>query len=143
MSRKTRLAILWHMHQPFYKNPQSGTFDLPWLRLHALKDYYGMVHILEEFPSLRLTFNLVPSLLAGLELYNAGVTDAFQEIFRKPAAALSRDESEFLVQHFFAIHYENHIKPFRRFDALYQKKMARLAQTASPDWQQEIGRAHV
>jgi alpha-amylase/alpha-mannosidase (GH57 family) len=66
MSRKIRLAVLWHMHQPFYKNPQSGNFDLPWLRLHALKDYYGMVHILEEFPSLRLTFNLVPSLLAGL-----------------------------------------------------------------------------
>jgi alpha-amylase/alpha-mannosidase (GH57 family) len=136
MSRKTRLAILWHMHQPFYRNPQSGNFDLPWLRLHALKDYYGMVHILEEFPSLRLTFNLVPSLLAGLELYNAGVTDTFQEVFRKPAAALSRDESDFLVQHFFAIHYENHIKPFRRFDFLYQKKMACLAQQATPDWRQ-------
>jgi alpha-amylase/alpha-mannosidase (GH57 family) len=136
MSRKIRLAVLWHMHQPFYKNPQSGNFDLPWLRLHALKDYYGMVHILEEFPSLRLTFNLVPSLLAGLELYHSGVTDAFQEVFRKPAAALSRDESEFLVQHFFAIQYENHIKPFRRFDFLYQKKMSRLALQATQDWRQ-------
>ena len=96
MNRKTRLAILWHMHQPFYRNPQSGSFDLPWLRLHALKDYCGMVHILEEFPSLHLTFNLVPSLLAGLELYNAGVTDVFQEIFRKPAAELSPDERNFL-----------------------------------------------
>jgi alpha-amylase/alpha-mannosidase (GH57 family) len=136
MSRKTRLAILWHMHQPFYRNPQSGNFDLPWLRLHALKDYYGMVHILEEFPSLHLTFNLVPCLLSGLELYHAGVTDSFQEVFHKPAAALSREEIEFLVQHFFAIQYENHIKPFRRFDFLYHKKMARLAQQATPDWQQ-------
>jgi alpha-amylase/alpha-mannosidase (GH57 family) len=143
MSRKTRLAILWHMHQPFYRNPQSGNFDLPWLRLHALKDYYGMVHILEEFPSLRLTFNLVPSLLAGLELYNAGVTDAYQEIFRKPAAALSREEIEFLVQHFFSIQYENHIKPFRRFDALYQKKMAALTQTTSPDWRQVFSPAEL
>ncbi|MEI6613719.1 MAG: glycoside hydrolase family 57 protein [Chrysiogenales bacterium] len=136
MSRKTRLAILWHMHQPFYQNPQSGNFELPWLRLHALKDYYGMVHILEEFPSLRLTFNLVPSLLAGLELYHAGVSDAFQDIFRKPAASLSREDVEFLVQHFFSLNHENHIKPFRRFDFLYQKKMARLAQSATPDWQQ-------
>ncbi|HEX7502291.1 MAG TPA: glycoside hydrolase, partial [Acidobacteriota bacterium] len=72
MSRKTRLAILWHMHQPCYRNPASGRFDLPWLRLHALKDYFGMVHMLEEFPSLRLTFNLVPSLLAGLERYLDG-----------------------------------------------------------------------
>jgi alpha-amylase/alpha-mannosidase (GH57 family) len=122
------------MHQPFYRNPHSRNFDLPWLRLHALKDYLGMVSILGEFPGLRLTFNLVPSLLAGLELYNAGVTDSFQEIFRRPAAALSREECEFLVQHFFSIHYENHIKPFRRFDALYQKKMSRLAESKDPDW---------
>jgi alpha-amylase/alpha-mannosidase (GH57 family) len=143
MSRKTRLAILWHMHQPFYRNPHSRNFDLPWLRLHALKDYYGMVHLLEEFPSLRLTFNLVPSLLAGLEAYHAGVTDPFQEVFRKPAAALGREESDFLVQHFFSIQYENHIKPFRRFDALYQKKMAALAQTASPDWRQVFAPAEL
>jgi alpha-amylase/alpha-mannosidase (GH57 family) len=143
MSLKTRLAILWHMHQPFYKNPQSGNFDLPWLRLHALKDYYGMVHILEEFPSLRLTFNLVPSLLAGLNLYQAGVTDTFQDIFRKPAAALNQDEIGFLVQHFFSIQYENHIKPFRRFDFLYQKKMARLEQGPAPDWQQLFSTAEL
>jgi alpha-amylase/alpha-mannosidase (GH57 family) len=143
MSHKTRLAILWHMHQPFYKNPQTGTFDLPWLRLHALKDYYGMVHILEEFPSLRLTFNLVPSLLAGLKLYHAGVTDTFQEVFHKPAAALSRDEIDFLVQHFFAIQHENHIKPYRRFDYLYQKKMARLAQQAAPEWQRVFSTAEL
>ncbi len=136
MSRKTRLAILWHMHQPCYRNPQNGNFELPWLRLHALKDYYGMVHLLEEFPNLRLTFNLVPSLLAGLEAYQAGATDSYQEIFNKPADALNREQSNFLVQHFFAIQHENHIKPFRRFDALYQKKMARLAQTAAPDWRQ-------
>ena len=60
-------------HAPaFLQEPQSNNFDLPWLRLHALKDYFGMVHILEEFPALRLTFNLVPSLLAGLEQYLPG-----------------------------------------------------------------------
>jgi len=143
MSHKTRLAILWHMHQPFYKNAQSDSFDLPWLRLHALKDYYGMVHILDEFPGLRLTFNLVPSLLAGLELYKSGMTDAFQEVFRKDASALSREDCDFLVQHFFAIQHENHIKPFRRFEALYQKKMARLALAGAPDWRQVFSTAEL
>lgn len=134
MSHKTRLAILWHMHQPSYQNPHSKKFDLPWLRLHALKDYFGMVHILEEFPSLRLTFNLVPSLLAGLQLYLNGVSDEFLDVFRKPAADLNPEEIHFLVRHFFSIQYENHIKPYRRYDALYQKKMKRLGQQADPDW---------
>jgi len=136
MNRKTRLAILWHMHQPFYQNPHSKKFDLPWLRLHALKDYFGMVHILEEFPSLRLTFNLVPSLLAGLRLYLNGVSDEFLDVFRKTASDLSPEEIQFLVRHFFSIQHENHIKPYRRYNALYQKKMKRLAQQADPDWLQ-------
>ncbi len=134
MFRKTRLAILWHMHQPCYRNPFSGKFDLPWLRLHALKDYFGMVHILEEFPSLRLTFNLVPSLLAGLDQYLKGNGDAFGDLFRKPAADLTPDEVQFLVRHFFSIQHENHIKPYRRYESLYQKKMNRLAQQVDPNW---------
>ncbi len=136
MPAKTRLAILWHMHQPCYRNPFSGRFDLPWLRLHALKDYFGMVHLLEEFPGLRLTFNLVPSLLAGLEQYNQGAVDAFAEIFRKPAADLAPEEVQYLVRHFFSIHRETHIKPYRRYDLLYRKKMDRLGSREDPDWRQ-------
>ena len=50
-----RLLFLWHMHQPFYKDLATGEYRLPWTRLHALKDYYGMVRILEEFPQIRQT----------------------------------------------------------------------------------------
>jgi alpha-amylase/alpha-mannosidase (GH57 family) len=134
MPRKARLAILWHMHQPCYRNPFSGKFDLPWLRLHALKDYLGMARLLEEFPALRLTFNLVPSLLAGLRQYLDGGSDAFEELFRKPADELSPEETQFVVRHFFSIQHENHIKPYRRYESLYQKKMKRLAQQPDPEW---------
>ena len=47
---KIRLVLLWHMHQPFYKDMVTGEYRLPWVRLHALKDYYGMVKLSEEFP---------------------------------------------------------------------------------------------
>ncbi len=53
------------MHQPFYKDLVSGEYKLPWTRLHALKDYYGMVEILREFPNVRQTFNLVPSMMVA------------------------------------------------------------------------------
>ena len=39
------LCFLWHMHQPFYKDLLTGEYRLPWTRMHALKDYYGMVKI--------------------------------------------------------------------------------------------------
>jgi alpha-amylase/alpha-mannosidase (GH57 family) len=144
MPPKARLAILWHMHQPCYRNPVSGKFDLPWLRLHALKDYLGMARIVEEFPSLRLTFNLVPSLLSQLEQYLQGASDIFSDLFRKPAADLAADEVQFLVRHFFSIQYENHIQPFRRYDLLYRKKMERLAHgPADPDWRQVFSTAEL
>ena len=46
----TRVAMLWHMHQPFYQDLLTGEHMLPWVRLHALKDYWGMVALLREFP---------------------------------------------------------------------------------------------
>ena len=69
---RVHLVVLWHMHQPQYRDPESGRYVLPWTRLHAIKDYWGMVALLREFPDVRVTFNLVPSLLVQLEAFAAG-----------------------------------------------------------------------
>ena len=66
------LCFVWHMHQPFYKDLVTGEYKLPWTRMHGLKDYYGMVQILEEFPSIHQTFNVVPSMIAQLDEYASG-----------------------------------------------------------------------
>src|SRR5881409_3429063 len=63
-----RVIILWHQHQPFYKDLVTGEYRLPWVRLHALKDYYGMVKLLDEFPEVHQTFNLVPSLITQIRI---------------------------------------------------------------------------
>ena len=85
----TRVAILWHMHQPFYEDLATHDHILPWVRLHALKDYYGMVALLREFPDAKVTFNLVPSLLVQLEAFAEGrARDRHLELSLKPAADL-------------------------------------------------------
>ena len=61
------LAIIYHMHQPYYKNLLTRETEFPWVRLHGIKDYLDMVQMLESFPSIRLNFNLVPSLLEQLD----------------------------------------------------------------------------
>ena len=85
----TRVALLWHMHQPYYEDLVTREHILPWVRLHALKDYYGMVALLREFPGVRMTFNLVPSLLVQLEAFAAeprprSVSRARAEAGRRP-----------------------------------------------------------
>src|SRR5262245_26539086 len=116
----TRLAILWHMHQPYYEDLATGEHILPWVRLHAIKDYWGMVRLLDEFPGVRLTFNLVPSLLVQVEAFAADrAKDRHLELGLKPAADLSPDESAWLVANGFHAPYETMIKPYPRYRDLH------------------------
>ena len=97
-----RIAILWHMHQPFYKDLVSGDYRLPWVRMHALKDYYGMVKLQDEFPNVHQTFNLVPSLVTQLQEYVAGnARDPFLDVATKPAGELSSEERRFALEYLF------------------------------------------
>jgi alpha-amylase/alpha-mannosidase (GH57 family) len=57
------------MHQPDYRNYETGEFMLPWVYLHALKDYTDMVYHLESHPSMRAVVNFVPVLLDQIEDY--------------------------------------------------------------------------
>src|SRR3954452_24580471 len=97
-----RVLFLWHQHQPFYKDLVTGRYRLPWVRMHALKDYYGMVKLLDEFPSVHQTFNLVPSLMTQIGDYARGeARDPFLDVAAKPAADLTRDELRFALQYLF------------------------------------------
>lgn len=134
MGNKMKLAILWHMHQPDYRRPVTSDFALPWVRLHGIKDYYGMVHLLDQFPGIKMTFNLVPSLLVQLQQYREGGEDFYQKIFSKPADALLPDEIGFLVTHFFKVNRDHLIRPRPGYEALYRKKMNHLGRNGEPDW---------
>ena len=94
-----RLALVWHMHQPYYKDDLTNTYLLPWVRLHAVKDYHKMVALLDAYPRVRQTFNLVPSLLAQIDEYSRGeATDLFLNLSRRPAEELSAEERTFLIR---------------------------------------------
>jgi alpha-amylase/alpha-mannosidase (GH57 family) len=115
----TRVALLWHMHQPLYQDLLTGEHILPWVRLHALKDYWGMVALLREFPSVRVTFNLVPSMLVQLEAFaREEARDRHLEIGLKRADTLTDDERAFIVANFFHAHGPRMIAPYSRYAEL-------------------------
>ncbi len=115
----TRVALLWHMHQPYYEDLVTREHILPWVRLHALKDYYGMVALLEEFPRVRATFNLVPSLLTQLEAFAEGrAADRVLELGLKPAESLAPEEIRFILQNFFHAQRRLMIEAYPRYAEL-------------------------
>jgi alpha-amylase/alpha-mannosidase (GH57 family) len=110
------LCILWHMHQPFYKDLISGEYKMPWTRLHALKDYYGMVKVLEDFPEVHQTFNLVPSMMLQVEEYAQGrAVDPFLKVTLKPAEGLTATEQEFMLRNFVPVSPPPTVARFPRY----------------------------
>ena len=93
------VAFVWHMHQPYYKDDLTRTYLLPWVRLRCAKDYYKMPALLDGYPRVRATFNLVPSLLAQIEDYEKDDSlDLFLNLSRRDAGDLTGEEREFLLR---------------------------------------------
>jgi len=121
------LAFIFHMHQPYYKNLLTGESNMPWVRLHGTKDYLDMVEILEKYPLIKQTFNVVPSLIEQLEDYtNRTVKDTFLELSYKPATELSLEDKQFILNNFFSINKEKVISMHPRFYELYFKKLRNI-----------------
>ena len=117
-----RVVILWHQHQPYYKDLVTGEYRLPWVRLHALKDYYGMVKLLDEFPQVHQTFNLVPSLIAQIKDYETGVAqDPFLAVASRPANDLTYDERCFALQYLFQANPVHLIGRYPRYAELWER----------------------
>ncbi len=118
-----KLALLWHMHQPYYEDLATGEHILPWVRLHAIKDYWGMVAMLEAFPRVHVTFNLVPSLLEQVVAFATDrARDRHLEAGLKPAAELTEDEGRWLVANGFHAPYGRMIGPYPRYAELHAQR---------------------
>jgi alpha-amylase/alpha-mannosidase (GH57 family) len=116
------LAVLWHQHQPYYPDDVTGENPMPWVRLHASKDYWGMAQLLREIPEFHATINLVPSLLVQLQKYEEGHEDTHLRVSRLPADGLSADDMNYLLDNFFMVHPDHNIRPFARYNELYEKR---------------------
>ncbi|MCS7045280.1 MAG: glycoside hydrolase family 57 protein [Gemmataceae bacterium] len=117
------LALFWHQHQPYYPDDVSGDNPMPWVRLHGVKDYYGMALHLLEYPEMRCTINLVPSLLVQLLAYTErGASDRPLQVSRRPAADLSEADALYLLDNFFMANHERMIRPWPRYYELLQRR---------------------
>jgi alpha-amylase/alpha-mannosidase (GH57 family) len=98
------VAIIWHQHQPVYfKNPETGVYEKPWVRVHAAKDYLDMAAILQAYPQIHATFNITPSLIRQLDDISAGAKDLYWVHAEIPAEELSEEQKQFILDRFFDI----------------------------------------
>ncbi len=117
------VAFLWHFHQPIYSKPDDQVLPLPWVRLHALKDYLDMLKHLQKFPGIRATFNFTPSLLKQIRDYSSGAcTDRQFELFKKDAGVLTVEEKTEILRDFFLANWTTMIEPYPRYFSMLLKR---------------------
>ena len=97
----TQIQFVWHFHQPYYSTPDRGCNTLPWVRLHAIKSYYDMGRMLEQYPEIQCTINLSGSLLEQLREYlDVGKRDTWWYLTEKPADHLTESDKRHLLRCF-------------------------------------------
>lgn len=116
------LAVLLHMHQPLYTDPESGVALLPWVRLHTVRGYSDIAAALEAHPDVRLNVNFVPSLVQQIDAVAAGQLDAWTELALRDIDTLQPSEKALLLERLFSIHWGRAIEPRARYRELLEKR---------------------
>ncbi|MBR8831506.1 MAG: hypothetical protein N5P05_003147 [Chroococcopsis gigantea SAG 12.99] len=128
MSQPLYVAFIWHQHQPLYKSTAVSTdtaaqYRLPWVRLHGVKDYLDLILVLERYPKLHQTVNLVPSLILQLEDYVSGIAlDPYLALTVTPETQLTKAQKGFIIENFFDAHYHTLIEPHPRYAQLFNQR---------------------
>ena len=113
------VALVWNHHQPYYKDEARDLYLMPWVRLHTTRNYYQMAAILEDYPLLRVTFNLTPVLVRQMEDYAAGAEDLYL-LAAGDAESLGEEERRFLLTHYFDLNAETSIEPYPGYRELWE-----------------------
>ena len=95
--KKLNIAFIWHFHQPNYQQDFNSDYLLPWVRLHASKDYLDMLKKIDNHSNLRLNFNFSPVLLSSLQKYSKGAKDTHLKVLLKDENQLTPDDKIFIL----------------------------------------------
>ncbi|MDF1521888.1 MAG: glycoside hydrolase family 57 protein [Trueperaceae bacterium] len=126
---RLHVALLWHQHQPLYRDPDQpigrGSYRQPWVRLHGIRDYYAMAHLVAEHPAVHLTINLTPVLLEQLDDYlERGATDRALDLTLARAEDLDDAATGEILSTFFDADWHQQIYPYDRYHALLDMRQA-------------------
>jgi alpha-amylase/alpha-mannosidase (GH57 family) len=127
MKHPLYVAFVWHMHQPSYHDVDRNELVLPWVRLHATKDYLHMVEVLEDYPDVHATFNIVPSMVEQLQGYVAStiLDRAWEVSLRHP---LTDSDKRYIDSLFYSVNRDKFIRAYPRY-----KQLLRVREEASGD----------
>ncbi len=126
MTHPLYVAFVWHMHQPYYRDLRTGEVPLPWVRLHAAKDYRHMAEVIARHPHIHATINMVPSLTEQMLAWAEGrETDDLAQLAEQES--WTADEKRRILNLAFSINWDKVIRRYPRYAELLARRPQALA----------------
>jgi alpha-amylase/alpha-mannosidase (GH57 family) len=127
MAAPLELVLMWHMHQPDYRDYATGEFRRPWVYLHAIKDYTDMAAHLERHTNVRAIVNFSPVLLEQIEDYadqcaSGKLRDRLLRLLVHEAL-LTPDDRAYMLRQCFEANHAHMVTPFSSYKALYDSHL--------------------
>ena len=125
MTKRLNIAFIWHFHQPVYQENFTDDFVMPWVRLHATKDYLDMLLRCEDHKKIKLNFNISATLLNSIERYVQGTDDLHSKLLICKDNKLTEMDKNFILQYFFDVNYSTMIMQREYYAELYNKRYSK------------------
>ncbi len=130
MTQPLSVIFYWHMHQPFYREADTGRYHLPWVYLHAMKDYTDMAEILAQVPHAKAVMNYVPSLTHQIEDYathlrdfldgrNNEINDPLLACLANKTEHFDKPTSTYLLEACFRLNHERNLHRYPAYSKLF------------------------
>ncbi len=130
LSQPLSVVFYWHMHQPFYREADTGCYQLPWVYLHAMKDYTDMAEILAQLPRAKAVINYVPSLTVQIQDYathlrdfldgsTTAINDPLLAALAHKSGAYNTKNRTFLLASCFRLNHERNLHRYPAFSRLF------------------------
>ena len=126
------------MHQPDFRDHETGELQQPWVYLHALKDYSDMAAHLEAHPGVKAVVNLVPVLLDQLDDYadqfaTGNLRDPLLRLLlQEDMDRLERSDRQYLLNQCFRSNHVKMVDPFTPYKRLRDLYAYAVAQGGDP-----------
>ncbi len=122
------LALVWNHHQPrYFKDPETGSYEEGWVRIHSANAYLPMIKLVKDYPSIKCNFNITPSLMLQMKdiisMYKSDKhSDRRMQVAMKKAESLDNDDTFFLLVRYFDMPQPTMISTSAPYQALLDKR---------------------
>ncbi len=126
MNEALNIAFHWHFHQPQYADPEDRKNSQPWVRLHAVREYYDLGLMMQKYPKIKSTVTLSSCLIEQIIQYEHGFEDQFLSLIKLNPRDMAPETRSIFLTKIFDLYASESLMAKDVWSSLYKTWKGRL-----------------